>query len=387
MSSSIAWRRSSSCGAGRLTGCIVNKGFAGAGDALGVRHGLAARRAGSQGAAAVSFLDRFRRQRGQGNDADSELGGSRRGASRGTRRRDEWRRARRQRRAAAALAAVAREQCTRGGLDGRARARPSRLVLRELAGQSNACARPRPNLRPRTKRRARWRCDRSVASIRRHHLALHSKTSWARRQRSRRRLTFPKRGCGRPSRMRPNYGTRAARRQVSGGTSARAAAGGPGVRRGESQYCGRSDAAQAGTAGVAGGDLESLLRPSVTPAVSAKVLPTQRLLLPKGAFLDCTLETAIDSTLPGMTTCVLATDTFGADGTVVLLERGTKLVGETRGQVRAGLGARLRAVDRGAHTDRRRRAAGVSRHRRARPLGTAGQSRIVISSSASARRS
>jgi type IV secretion system protein VirB10 len=60
------------------------------------------------------------------------------------------------------------------------------------------------------------------------------------------------------------------------------------------------------------------------------------LLLPKGAFIDCTLETAIDSTLPGMTTCITATDTFGMDGKVVLLERGTKLVGETRGQVQQG---------------------------------------------------
>jgi type IV secretion system protein VirB10 len=66
------------------------------------------------------------------------------------------------------------------------------------------------------------------------------------------------------------------------------------------------------------------------------VLPTQRLLLPKGAFIDCTLETAIDSTLPGMTTCVTATDTFGVDGSTVLMERGTKLVGETRGQVQQG---------------------------------------------------
>jgi type IV secretion system protein VirB10 len=70
--------------------------------------------------------------------------------------------------------------------------------------------------------------------------------------------------------------------------------------------------------------------------VDAKVLPTQRFLLPKGAFIDCTLETAISSSLPGMTTCVTATDTFSVDGTVVLLERGTKLVGETRGIVQAG---------------------------------------------------
>lgn len=89
-------------------------------------------------------------------------------------------------------------------------------------------------------------------------------------------------------------------------------------------------------AGSSPSALAGLLEPTPTPAVQAKVLPTQRLLLPKGAFLDCTLETAVDSSLPGMTTCVTATDTFGADGSVVLLERGTKLVGETRGDVRHG---------------------------------------------------
>jgi len=85
-----------------------------------------------------------------------------------------------------------------------------------------------------------------------------------------------------------------------------------------------------------GGELAALLRPTATAAVRAQVLPARRLLLPKGAFIDCTLETAIDSTLPGMTTCVMATDTFGVDGKVVLLERGTKLIGETRGQVQQG---------------------------------------------------
>jgi type IV secretion system protein VirB10 len=82
--------------------------------------------------------------------------------------------------------------------------------------------------------------------------------------------------------------------------------------------------------------LAVLLRPSVTPAAQAQLLPTARFLLAKGAFIDCTLETAIDSTLPGMTTCITAADTFGTDGKVVLLERGSKLVGETRGQVQQG---------------------------------------------------
>jgi type IV secretion system protein VirB10 len=82
--------------------------------------------------------------------------------------------------------------------------------------------------------------------------------------------------------------------------------------------------------------LGTLLHADVSAAAVARTLPAQRMLLPKGAFIDCTLETAIDSTLPGMTTCVTATDTFGIDGKVVLLERGTKLVGETRGQVQQG---------------------------------------------------
>jgi type IV secretion system protein VirB10 len=83
-------------------------------------------------------------------------------------------------------------------------------------------------------------------------------------------------------------------------------------------------------------NVAELLRPSVVATAHALVLPTQRLLLPKGAFIDCTLETAIDSTLPGLTTCITPVDTYSADGTVVLLERGTKLIGETRGEVQQG---------------------------------------------------
>jgi type IV secretion system protein VirB10 len=82
--------------------------------------------------------------------------------------------------------------------------------------------------------------------------------------------------------------------------------------------------------------LAQSLRPTPTPAVRAQVLPDRRFLLPKGAFVDCTLETALDSTLPGLATCIAPVDIFSADGTVVLIERGTRFVGETRSDVRQG---------------------------------------------------
>lgn len=97
-----------------------------------------------------------------------------------------------------------------------------------------------------------------------------------------------------------------------------------------------SSAAGADTARTGASDLDKYLAASATPMAQAQFLPTQRLLLGKGTPMDCTLETAIDSTLPGITTCVVPTDVFSTDGTVVLLERGTRLIGETRGQARQG---------------------------------------------------
>ncbi len=118
----------------------------------------------------------------------------------------------------------------------------------------------------------------------------------------------------------------------SGGQSGAAALAGGNVGSGAFGASG----AEAGGGGS--GSIGALLQPTSTPAVRAQMLPTRRFLLGKGAFVDCTLETALDSTLPGMTTCITAFDIFGADGKVVLMERGTKLVGETKGEVRRGQG-------------------------------------------------
>jgi type IV secretion system protein VirB10 len=82
--------------------------------------------------------------------------------------------------------------------------------------------------------------------------------------------------------------------------------------------------------------LGDALKPTKTVAVHAQKLPTMTYLIPKGAKGDCTLETAIDSQLPGLVTCVLAFDIYGANGKAVMLERGTTLTGETRSQVQQG---------------------------------------------------
>lgn len=88
-------------------------------------------------------------------------------------------------------------------------------------------------------------------------------------------------------------------------------------------------------AAAGAGQRELLAAPDSVP-VAARRLRGRSLLLSKGTFIDCTLETAIDSTLPGITSCVTASDTYSADGRVVLLERGTRLFGETQGQVQQG---------------------------------------------------
>lgn len=83
--------------------------------------------------------------------------------------------------------------------------------------------------------------------------------------------------------------------------------------------------------------LDNLLRASQTPAATAEIMPDRNLLLAKGTFIDCILETKIDTTVPGMTACVIPQNIYSANGKVLLIEKGSRAVGEYKSAVENGL--------------------------------------------------
>ncbi|MBL8687144.1 MAG: type IV secretion system protein VirB10 [Alphaproteobacteria bacterium] len=85
-----------------------------------------------------------------------------------------------------------------------------------------------------------------------------------------------------------------------------------------------------------GNDLGSRLQPTYMDGVRAGLLPDRNFLITKGTLLPCLLKTALDSSLPGMAVCEINRDILSASGKVVLLEKGTKVVGEYRGGLRQG---------------------------------------------------
>jgi type IV secretion system protein VirB10 len=76
--------------------------------------------------------------------------------------------------------------------------------------------------------------------------------------------------------------------------------------------------AEGGDRGKGGLDLSV----TKTTTAFARRLADLTLTLPKSSYLNCILDTAIQSDQTGLVTCTLPEDVYGADGAVVLLDRG-----------------------------------------------------------------
>lgn len=96
--------------------------------------------------------------------------------------------------------------------------------------------------------------------------------------------------------------------------------------------------AQPGAPGAGGSSLGNALTATRGNGVSASLLADPHLTITQGTFLDCVLVTAINSQQPGMTSCLLTRDIYSTDGEVLLLEKGSRVVGQYQSaQLRPGL--------------------------------------------------
>lgn len=92
------------------------------------------------------------------------------------------------------------------------------------------------------------------------------------------------------------------------------------------------------TTGNSRGNLGQSLQATRMGAVSATQLQDPNMTITQGRLLPCTLETAISSQVSGMTSCVLTRDIYSTNGRVMLLERGTRIVGQYEsGRMRQGM--------------------------------------------------
>ncbi|PLC53936.1 type VI secretion protein [Pollutimonas nitritireducens] len=84
------------------------------------------------------------------------------------------------------------------------------------------------------------------------------------------------------------------------------------------------------------GPLADKLRPlELAPSVAGQ-LGDRNFLLTQGTMIDCTLQTKLVSTQPGLLTCLATHDVMSANGQVKLIDAGTKFTGYQSGGIQQG---------------------------------------------------
>ncbi|SDA87726.1 type IV secretion system protein VirB10 [Sinorhizobium sp. NFACC03] len=80
----------------------------------------------------------------------------------------------------------------------------------------------------------------------------------------------------------------------------------------------------------------ALLQPTRLEGARAGTLGNRDFIIAMGTSIPCVLETALASDQPGFTSCVINRDVLSDNGRVVLMEKGTQVVGEYRGSLQHG---------------------------------------------------
>ncbi|MCZ2203599.1 type IV secretion system protein VirB10 [Bartonella sp. A05] len=93
---------------------------------------------------------------------------------------------------------------------------------------------------------------------------------------------------------------------------------------------------QESNTGTTNDDLFGQLQPVRLNPSRARQLHNRDLIITQGTQLDCVLETKIITTQPGMTTCHLTRNVYSTSGRVVLLDRGSKVVGIYQSGIQQG---------------------------------------------------
>lgn len=83
-------------------------------------------------------------------------------------------------------------------------------------------------------------------------------------------------------------------------------------------------------------NLDNLKQSSAIGTATARMIGDRNYLVTAGAIIPCTLQTAMDSSVPGYTTCIIPRDVYSDNGRVVLLEKGTRVFGEYQGGLQRG---------------------------------------------------
>jgi type IV secretion system protein VirB10 len=102
------------------------------------------------------------------------------------------------------------------------------------------------------------------------------------------------------------------------------------------QPVGEKAASPAAVPGGGNPALAAALKPTMLKGTTAALLPHPMMTIAQGTSIPCTLQTALDSALPGFATCQIPFDVKGTEGNVTLLDAGTQVFGE----VHAGEGVR-----------------------------------------------